>query len=248
MAAAYDARHPWPAEAVDVVAQRWDGVHPVLEIGAGTGRLTQGLSARVPAIHAVEPSAAMVERAAVGEDAGVRWIVSTFEDASMLDGPYGLAVCAESVHWLDWTTAFTRLHALLAAGAELVVLGLLESAPGAAKPGSQPWLPAVLPIIDELSTNDEFVPYDGLAELRDRGHFEEAGHHVTAWVPAATTVADVVRRFHSMNGMSPERMGPDAHAEFDRRAIAAIAPHADPADGLIHTDIAADVRWGHPIP
>ena len=250
MAAAYDARHPWPDEAVEVVASRWDGVHPVLEIGAGTGRLTAPLAARIPAgVDAVEPSAAMVARAGVGD--GVRWIVSTFEEATDEDltgRPYGLAVCAESVHWLDWSTAFTRLHGLLADGAELVLLGLLESAPGAGRPGSQAWLPDVLPIIADLSTNDEFVPYDGHAELVQRGLLEPLGHHVTAWVPRAATVADVVRRYHSMNGLSPERLGPAATAEFDERATRALARHVDPTDGLIHTDVAADVRWGRPLP
>ena len=247
MAAAYDARHPWRGEVADVLAPLRVRDLPVLEIGAGNGRLTRLLvGAGLTPVDAVEPSAAMISRSGLAAGDGVRWIESTFEDA-LLSGPYGLAVCAESVHWLDWSTAFGRLAALLAPEAPLVLVGLLESAPGAARPGSQSWLPDVLPVIAELSTNVEFVPYHGVEEMIRRGYFELLGETTTAWVRRSVPVDEVVRRYHSMNGMSPERLGPAAMAEFARRARAAIAAHADPADGLIHTDVAADIRWGRPL-
>lgn len=247
MAAAYDARLPWPDEAVDVVAARWDRRHAVLDVGAGTGRLTVPLAERLgPSVGvvAVEPSAAMLRRGAALTGPNVRWVHSTFEDAGpQLQPPYGLVVCAESVHWLNWSIAFDRLSTLVADEAMLVLLGILESAPGEARPGSPPWLPELLEVIADLSTNDEFVPYDGVAELQRRGYFDEAGRTTTAWVPFAQSPEDVVRRYHSMNGLSPERLGPAATAEFDRRALAAIQPHAAD-DGLVHVDVAARIHWG----
>ena len=64
MAAAYEARHAYPSEAFDVIAGlRVDPDLPVLEVGAGNGRVTAGLvAAGVAPIDAVEPSPAMVDR------------------------------------------------------------------------------------------------------------------------------------------------------------------------------------------
>lgn len=211
----------------------------VLEIGAGNGRVTAGLVDQgIGPIDAVEPSQAMVDRAP--PLAGVRWIVDTFEDAP-LDGPYGLAVAGESIHWTDWPVAFPKLAALLADGAVLAVVGLLESGIDRGRPGSQPWLAAVQAVIDEFATSKDYVPYDLPAELRDRGHWTELGVHRTAWQPRSQTVDDVVRRYHSMNGLSPEAMGASV-APFD----AALEPHV--LDGVLHCEVAGEVRWGRPLP
>ena len=248
MAEAYAARHGYPPETFGVIAGlRVDGPSlPVLEIGAGNGRVTAGLVERglVP-IDAVEPSAAMVERAPSslrGDSGGVRWIVSSFEDAP-LAGPYGLAVAGESIHWTDWPVSFPKLAGLLADGAVLVLVGLLESGVGFGRPGSQPWLPAVQEVIAEFATSHEYVPYDLPAALRDGGHWTELGAHRTAWDTRIPTVDDVVRRYHSMNGLSPERLG-DRLTACDEALRAALAPFV--VDGVLPCEVAGELRWGRP--
>ena len=245
MAASYDARHAYPPETFDVIAglRAADSTLPTVEVGAGNGRVTAGLvAAGLVPIDAVEPSPAMVERAPALD--GVRWLVTTFEDAD-LDGPYGLAVAGESIHWTDWTVSFPKLSRLLTDGAVLALVGLLESAPGAGRPGSQSWLPDLQPVITEFATSKEYVPYNLPAELRDRGCWTELGTHRTAWHPRIQTVDDLVRRHHSMNGLSPEALGDDLGA-FDDALRRALAAHAD-ADGVLPCEVAGEIRWGRPL-
>jgi SAM-dependent methyltransferase len=246
MAAAYDARLAYPASTFEHLAslRAPDGADlPVLEIGAGNGRVTGGLvRCGLAPIDAVEPSQAMVDRAP--PLAGVRWIVDTFEAADVA-GPYGLAVAAEAIHWTDWTVSFPKLAKVLAEGAVLALVGQQESGAGEGRRGSQPWLRDLQALIARYATSYEYVPYDLPAELRDQGRWEELGSVVTPWEPRTQPIDDVIRRCHSMNGLSPEAMG-DSLEAFDDALRELLASHAD-EDGLVHCDVAAEIRWGRPL-
>jgi SAM-dependent methyltransferase len=246
MAAAYDARLAYPRSTFDHLASlRSSGSSdlPVLEIGAGNGRVTSGLVAcGLAPIDAVEPSPAMVDRAPELE--GVRWIVDTFEGADV-SGPYGLAVAGESIHWTDWTVSFPKLAGALADGAVLALVGLQESGAGRGRKGSQPWLRDLQALIARSATSYEYVPYDLPTELREQGHWEEVGSFVTPWEPRAQAIEDVVRRCHSMNGLSPEAMG-DGVAAFDAAMRELLEPHVGD-DGLVHCEVAGEIRWGRPL-
>jgi SAM-dependent methyltransferase len=246
MAAAYDARHDHPEAVFAFVAGlRADAEIPVLEIGAGTGRVTAGLVRHglVP-LHAVEPSPAMADLAPPF-DGVVSWTIATFEDAPLV-GPYGLAVAGESIHWTDWTVSFPKLSGLLADGAVLAIVGQQEGAAGLGRPGSQPWLGDLQPIIEEFATSKEYVSFDLRAELRDRGFWQELGSHRTAWEPRAQDVDGHIRAFHSRNGLSPEAMG-DTVPAFDAALRGVLERFAD-ADGLLHTEVAGVIHWGRPNP
>lgn len=65
---------------------------PVVEWGAGTGRIAVSLAAAGLDVTAVELSGAMVERGRK-KGAGVRWVAGDMRTAK-LDRRYGLAVCA----------------------------------------------------------------------------------------------------------------------------------------------------------
>ena len=74
----YDRSRPaYPPAAVDWLVEHVGG--DVVEIGAGTGRLTLALAARGVRVVAVEPVAAMRERL-TGAVAGVEVIDATAED------------------------------------------------------------------------------------------------------------------------------------------------------------------------
>ena len=245
MAAAYDARHDYPEETFAVVASLRTGRgQPVLEIGAGNGRVTAGLVRHgLTPIHAVEPSAAMAAQAP--QLVGVEWTIATFEDADVR-GPYGLAVAAESIHWTDWPVSFPKAARVLGEGAVLALIGQQERARGEERPGSQPWLRDLLPIIERYATSKEYVSFDLLAELRAGGYWEELGTHRTAWEPRSHTIDDAIRAYHSRNGLSPEGLGRDLVA-FDAALRAVFERHAD-GDGLLHCEVAGLIHWGRPRP
>jgi SAM-dependent methyltransferase len=247
MAAAYDARHDHPEELFAFVAGLRRAEHaglPVLDIGAGNGRVTAGLVRHgLTPIDAVEPSTAMADRAPALD--GVSWIIATFEDAP-LSGPYGLAVAGESIHWTDWPVSFPKAASLLAEGAVLAIVGQQEGAAGRSTPGSQPWLADVQPLIEEFATSKEYVSYNLPDALRAGGYWEELGSHRTAWEPRTCTIDEHIRAFHSRNGLSPDAMG-DTMAAFDGGLRAVLEPHAR-ADGLLHTEVAGVIHWGRPNP
>ena len=110
----------------EALARRQAG--PVLEVGAGTGRVAVPLAAAGFDVVALEPSAAMRERGgARAADAGVRltWVAAAIEDAC-LERRFALVIWALD-GFLHLTTrtaqlaALTRMRALLAPGGLLVL-------------------------------------------------------------------------------------------------------------------------------
>ncbi len=106
VAEAYDAaRSGYPQELVDaaIAAGRLDGARAILEIGSGTGKLTELLVARGLRVHAVEPGANLTEaaRRRLGDTDAVRFEQSTFEDAETADGAYDAIFSATAFHWVE---------------------------------------------------------------------------------------------------------------------------------------------------
>jgi SAM-dependent methyltransferase len=89
----------------------------ILEVGAGTGRATVPLAGRGAVIDVVEPSADMLrvlgkrlQAEALTDRAKVHQ--ATFEDADP-SARYDVVVAAQSFHWTDPATRWTRLGSLL---------------------------------------------------------------------------------------------------------------------------------------
>ena len=118
VAAEYDFGRPsWPLEAVAVA-----GLLPrdadVLDLGAGTGKLTRVLLGVFDRVSAVEPLDGM--RALIPPEAKV--LVGTAEaiplDDESLDGIF----CGESFHWFDWPRALPEIARVLRPGGALTML------------------------------------------------------------------------------------------------------------------------------
>ena len=118
VAGAYDRHRPsYPEALVDEACQLaavGPGA-PVLEIGCGTGQLTQALLARGLRVTAVEPGDRLLARARDRlEGAGdVRFVNARLEDASVAGAHYHAVFCASAIHWVDpdvsWRTAADAL-------------------------------------------------------------------------------------------------------------------------------------------
>lgn len=120
-AVAYERFRPTFPDALfdDLVAMagsRFDS--GVLEVGAGTGRATLPLARRGAQLQVVEPSGDMLRvlrdrlhSEKLQDAVSVRQ--ATFEDVVPDEGPYGVVIAAQSFHWADSRTRWTRLARLL---------------------------------------------------------------------------------------------------------------------------------------
>jgi SAM-dependent methyltransferase len=116
------ARPEYPEEAIDLVARSL-ALGPgrrLLDVGAGTGRLSRTLAARGAEVVAIEPAAAMVRRAAA---AGHVLAVRAVAEALPVRSHAADAACAASAfHWFDGRRALGELHRALRRGGRLALL------------------------------------------------------------------------------------------------------------------------------
>jgi hypothetical protein len=155
-----------------------------------------------------------------------------------LQGPYSLALAAESLHWMEWTIVLPRIAAALVPGAVLV----LAERSGA---GPMPWDADVRRLTPVYSTNQEWRPYDVVEELTTRGLFREVGRRRTSPIPFSQSVDEHVESIHSRNGFSRDRMDVAAAVEFDdlfRRLLQRHCP-----DGVVRLQTVVTVVWGEPV-
>jgi SAM-dependent methyltransferase len=124
----YDAARPsYPASLVDSALRR-GGLEPgarVLEIGCGTGKLTELLVERGLRVEAVDPGENMVAVAwrRTGDRATFR--VGRFEDVE-LEGPFDAVFAATAFHWIEPSVSWKKVAALLRPGGLLALLQYLD--------------------------------------------------------------------------------------------------------------------------
>jgi SAM-dependent methyltransferase len=149
VAASYAEHRPdYPVEAV-----RWCvapvgrdfGSLRVLDLGAGTGKLTAMLAELGSDVTAVEPDPAMLAELRRGLPS-VRALSGSAERIPLPDASVDAVLCGQSLHWFDMSRALPEIARVLVPGGTLGALwnsdddrvawvaGLQESAEGAASP------------------------------------------------------------------------------------------------------------------
>jgi len=162
VADAYERGRPeYPEEAV-----RWlAGGEPaeVVDLGAGTGKLTRGLVALGHRATAVEPLAEMraeLERA-VPE---ARVLEGSAEAIPLPDASADVVACAQSFHWFDHAKALPEVARVLRPGGRLALVWN-------SRDDADPWMARLSAIL-----GNETVDEDDLIPVRESGLFGAVEH------------------------------------------------------------------------
>src|SRR5207245_3636765 len=96
----------------------------VVEVGSGTGKLTEQLVARGLVVDAVEPGPRMIAsaRRRVGDDANVTFHEGRFEEADLPAEAFAGLFSATAFHWIDTQVGWAKADALLEQGGLLALL------------------------------------------------------------------------------------------------------------------------------
>jgi SAM-dependent methyltransferase len=170
-AASYERGRPgWPAAAVARAIERLglEPAAPVLDLGAGTGKLTERLAERFDDIVAVEPLDAMRARIAVP---GVRVLAGTAEAIPLPDVAVAAVFVGEALHWFDGPRAAAEITRVLRPGGGLAALWNVEAWDG-------PWVADVRALLaphrDAAGRRRDTVPW--LAERFEDVRDDEVAH------------------------------------------------------------------------
>lgn len=127
VAQAYDdVRRGYPTALVDAALTRGAlrAGSRVVEVGCGTGKLTESLVARGLRVHAVDPGARMIDvaRRRVGGSPLVQFHVARFEDVAFAGRSFDAIFSATAFHWVDPTIGWRKAASLLDPGRLLALL------------------------------------------------------------------------------------------------------------------------------
>ena len=126
-AEAYDQVRPsYPDALIDVATERGK-LGPdsrVLEVGSGTGKLTESLVRRRFTVDAVEPGSNMIAtaRRRLGPTDGVTFHLGRFEDVELPENAFDALFSASAFHWVNPAVGWTKAASLLRADGLLALL------------------------------------------------------------------------------------------------------------------------------
>jgi SAM-dependent methyltransferase len=139
-AAAYEASRPgYPAAALDWLVP--DGARRVLDLGAGTGKLTRLLVDRGLEVTAVEPSAGMREQLSLAVPGAAAVLEGSAEDIPLAAASVDAVLVAQAWHWVDPELAVPEVARVLVPGGRLGLVWNIRD-------GREPWVAGLWAIVD----------------------------------------------------------------------------------------------------
>ena len=145
------ARPEYPSEAVDWLIPA--GATTVLDLGAGTGKLTRALVARELDVVAVDPSPKMLAQLTASLP-GVLVHEGTAEDIPLADASVDAVLVAQAWHWVDQDVALPSVARVLKPGGRLALVWNLRDE-------RVDWVRA-LTVAMHAANAEEFLATDGI--------------------------------------------------------------------------------------
>ena len=168
-AESYDrARPTYPSDAVDLVLTHQP--RQVVDVGAGTGKLTAALRTPGREVVAVDPDEAMLARLR-DRVPGVRTLVGTGESIPLPDASADLVTFGQAWHWVDVPAASAEVGRVLRPGG---VLGLLWNI----RDTSVPW---VAELGDVMGSSNAERLIEGDDGVRLVGPFGPLAEQAVGW-------------------------------------------------------------------
>jgi SAM-dependent methyltransferase len=150
----YERGRPgWPLEVVDVPSL--PPTATVLDLGAGTGKLTRLLTSAFRRVVAVEPSEAM-RRLLVPLCPEAEVFAGTAQEIPLAEASVDGVFAAEAFHWFDDERALAEIARVLRPRRSLVLMWNLPAGP------TEPSIAAVEKLLGERAPNPDEVTYDPL--------------------------------------------------------------------------------------
>ena len=156
------ARPSYPEEAVEWLV---GGARTVVDLAAGTGKLTRQLVARAPDVTAVEPSREMLAQLRRAVPSAVA-VEGTAEAMPLPDASADAVVVAQAFHWFDTPVALEEIARVLRRGG---TLGLIWND----RDDDIPWVARLSSLIG-ADSDPEVEPADVIAPTGLFGPVEEA--------------------------------------------------------------------------
>ena len=229
-AAAYAEHRPdYPTEAIRwILEPLGEGPHQVLDLAAGTGKLTGVLLAEGHHVTAVEPDEDMLSEL-VRRHGAARALPGTAERIPLPDGTVDAVVVGQAFHWFDPARALPEIARVLRPGGVLAALWNDYD-------NSVPWVDEfVRTTHSSVSTQDD-LDIDPVSEhelFTDPERREFAHTHRRT---AESLVAMVNTHSHVLVAPEEER------AELNARMLAFLKSRPDTADGGFDVPLRVHVK------
>ncbi|MGH3245059.1 MAG: class I SAM-dependent methyltransferase [Trebonia sp.] len=228
VAAAYAEHRPdYPADAVRwcvAPAGRDLGSLRVLDLGAGTGKLTAILVELGAQVTAVEPDPAMLGELRRGLPS-VRALPGTAEEIPLPDASVDAVICGQAMHWFDMSRALPEIARVLVRGGALAAVWNGDD-------DRVPWVAGMRDVTRDVASQSltpqrsqavDFGPEQFGGELfapTERAEF------ANAQLLTADTLVDLIATHSQMLIMTPEE-----RARVLARIRAYLASRPETADG-----------------
>jgi ubiquinone/menaquinone biosynthesis C-methylase UbiE len=122
VAQTYDNVRPsYPVAAVDWAFEGIQMAVDVVDLGAGTGKLTSQLAALGHRVQAVEPDSQML-RVLTEKLPTVKGTVGTGEATTLPDHSVDVVTVAQAFHWMDEAASFAEFRRILRPGGRVVLI------------------------------------------------------------------------------------------------------------------------------